>query len=110
MTKTGARGRGQLLYPLVYVASLTLVALSSGVLAWVGNGHVVSAAVQVAMRADQAVVRSFVESNLTAEDLAGGLSSRAAVVGPLLSDLIRRHAYRDVVIVSPEQEAIVAAS
>jgi diguanylate cyclase (GGDEF)-like protein len=110
MTKTGARGRGQLLYPLVYVASLTLVALSSGVLAWIGNGHVISAAVQVAMRDDQAVVRAFVESNLTAEDLDGGLSSRTAVVGPLLSDLIRRHGYRDVLIVSPGQEAIAAAA
>ena len=42
------RVRGQLLYPLVYVASLTLVALSSTSLAVLGRDHVVEAAMDVA--------------------------------------------------------------
>ena len=61
MGRSGSR-RGQLLYPLVYVASLTLVAVSSAALALLGHDHVIDAAVQVAVVDDQATVRGFVAS------------------------------------------------
>ena len=110
MTHTGTRGRGQLLYPLVYVASLTLVALSSGTLALLGREHVTDAAVRTAVADDMAVVSGFVESNLTASDFTGGLAPREPMVEPLLAELVRRHGYRGVTVVSARQEPILAVS
>jgi len=108
----GTRARGQLLYPLVYVASLTLVALSSISLAALGHGHVINAAMDVALGDDQAIVRGFVESNLTSADLEGGLvlADRRLMLEPLLADLVRRHGYRDVAIVLPRPSGALAAS
>ncbi len=108
----GTRARGQLLYPLVYVASLTLVALSSVSLAALGHDHVINAAMDVALGDDQATVRQFVESNLTAADLEGGLvvADRRLIIEPLLADLVRRHGYRDVAIVLPRPSGALAAS
>jgi diguanylate cyclase (GGDEF)-like protein len=107
-----ARGRGQLLYPLVYLASLSLVAMSSMSLAVLGRDHVTDAAIDVAVGDDQAIVRGFVETNLTAADLQGGLTlpNRRSVVEPLLADLGRRHGYRDIAIVSTQPGDPLAAS
>ena len=113
MTNRGVRGRGPLLYPLVYVASLMLVTLSSVALALLGHDHVIDAATEVGVGDDQAIVRGFVESNLNAADFEGGLAlaDRRAVIEPLLGDLVRQHGYQDVAIVSPRLgEVLVAAS
>src|SRR5258708_6655977 len=108
----GTRARGQLLYPLVYVASLTLVALSAISLAALGHDHVINAAADIALGDDQAIVRGFVESNLTAADLEGGLvlADRRLMIEPLLADLVRRHGYRDMAIVLPRPSGALAAS
>ena len=108
----GTHARRQLLYPLVYVASLTLVAVSSLSLAILGREHVVNAAIDVAVGDDQAIVRGFVEANLTATDLDGGLLSkdRQAVLEPLLADLVRRYGYRDIAVVSSQLVEPLAAS
>jgi diguanylate cyclase (GGDEF)-like protein len=102
MMGRGGSRRGQLLYPLVYVASLTLVALSSAALALLGNDHVIDAAVQVAVVDDQATVRGFVASTFTASELERGelTSDRHAVLRQALADLARDHAYQDVVVLS----------
>ena len=107
------RVRGQLLYPLVYVASLTLVALSSTSLAVLGRDHVVEAAMDVALGDDRTIVRGFVESNLTAADLEGGLvlPDRRAAIEPLLADLVDRYGYRDIALVpSRKDDALDATS
>jgi diguanylate cyclase (GGDEF)-like protein len=108
----GTHARGQLLYPLVYVASLTLVAISSVSLAILGREHVIDAAIDVAVGNDQAIVRGFVESNLTATDLDSGLllQDRRSVLEPLLADLVRRHGYRDIAVVSSQPGGPLAAS
>lgn len=64
-------GRGSRLLPLVYVSSLMLVALTAGALALLGAGHVTDAAVRATVAADQAAIREFVSTNLTASELAG---------------------------------------
>jgi diguanylate cyclase (GGDEF)-like protein len=112
MTHRGGRGRGPLLYPLVYMASLTLVAMSSVALALLGHEHVIDTATQVAVGDDQAIVRGFVQSNLKAADLDGDLitASRRAIVEPLLADLVRQHGYQDVAVVSPQQGEVLVAS
>src|SRR6266550_1236083 len=107
------RVRGQLLYPLVYVASLTLVALSSTSLAVLGRDHVIEAAMDVALGDDRTIVRGFVESNLTAADLEGGLvlPDRRAAIEPLLADLVDRYGYRDIALVpSRKDDALHATS
>ncbi|HZC32124.1 MAG TPA: diguanylate cyclase [Candidatus Bathyarchaeia archaeon] len=107
----GTRGRRQLLYPLVYVASLTLVALSSTSLAVLGREHVIDAAIDVGMADDRAIVREFVQANLTTTDLSEGLAlpDRRAAVAPLLADLLRRNGYLDVSIVSSTEGESVGA-
>jgi diguanylate cyclase (GGDEF)-like protein len=110
--KRGAVGREPLLYPLVYIASLALVALSSGALALLGHQHVIDAAVEVQVGDDQAIVRQFVGSNLVAADLEGGLLDgvRRATVEAQLHDLIRQNGYRDIAIVDPGQGRVLASA
>jgi len=95
MTDGELRGRGTILYPLVYAATLTLVAVSSFALATLGHDHVIDTGIQVSMRDDQAVVRGFVESNLTAADVQGGIATpdRRIALEASLADLVRRHGY-----------------
>ena len=101
-----------MLYPLVYIASLALVALSSGALALLGHDHVVDAATEVGVGDDQAIVRGFVESTLISADLETGslAPERLAVVQPRLADLVRQHGYRDVALIDPRQGRVLAAA
>jgi diguanylate cyclase (GGDEF)-like protein len=101
-----------MLYPLVYIASLALVALSSGALAVLGHDHVVDAAIEVGVGDDQAIVRDFVESNVTSADLENGSLSadRLAVIQPLLADLVRQHGYTDIALITPRQGQVLAAA
>jgi len=112
MTDGELRGRGTILYPLVYAATLTLVAVSSFALATLGHDHVIDTGIQVSMRDDQAVVRSFVESNLTAADVQGGIATpdRRVALEASLADLVRRHGYVGVEVISARGAAVLAAS
>jgi diguanylate cyclase (GGDEF)-like protein len=110
VSKRTVVGRDPLLYPLVYIASLVLVALSSGALALLGHQHVVDAAIEVAVGDDQAIVRGFVESNLTSADLENGAigGARLAVIQPRLADLVRQHGYTDIALTAPRQGQVLA--
>jgi len=112
MTNGEARGRSSRLYPLVYVASLTLVALSSIALAFLGHDHVVDAAIQVAVGDDQAIVRGFVESNVTGADLEGAVIApeRRPAIEALLADLVRGHGYRDMTVTSSQGEVLATTA
>ena len=112
MPKRAGLRREPMLYPLVYVASLALVALSSGALALLGHDHVVDAAIEVGVGDDQAIVRGFVESNLTSADLEDGAlpAERLAVIQPRLVDLVRQHGYSDIALISPRQGQVLAAA
>src|SRR5438034_8765284 len=112
VTKRAVLGREPMLYPLVYIASLALVALSSGALAVLGHDHVVDAAVEVGVRDDQAVVRGFVESNLTSADLESGSlpADRLAMIQLRLADLARQHGYTEIALLSPRQGRVLAAA
>ena len=105
------RARRQFLYPLVYAASITLVAVSSLSLALLGRDHVINAAIDVAVADDQAVVRAFVQANLTASDLDGPIPpDRRMIIEPLLADLVQGHGYVDVAMASRQSEAVSAAA
>ena len=99
------------LYRLVFAGSLALVAMSALALAMLGREHVIDAATEVAVGDDQAIVREFVASNLSAGDLEGRPSGdRRAVLESLLADLVRRHGYRELAIISPEGRELLAAA
>ena len=110
MTKRAVLGRLPVLYPLVYVASLALVVLSSGALALLGHDHVVDAAVEVGVGDDQGIVRAFVESSLTATDLEGGTlpSDRLTTIQAGLADLVRQHGFTDIALLSPTAGRVLA--
>ena len=88
------------------------MALSSGALALLGHDHVVDAATEVGVGDDQAVVRGFVESNLTSADLESGslAPDRLAIVQPRLGDLVRQHGYQDVALFDRRQGSVLAAA
>jgi diguanylate cyclase (GGDEF)-like protein len=99
-------------FRLVYVASLALVALSTGALAFLGREHVSDVATEVAVGADQSVIRSFVQANLTSADL-GGIAlpaARRAVVEVLLAELAERQGYQEVALISPRIHGVLAAT
>ena len=112
MTNRGNQGGAPHLYRLVYVASLALVVMSAYALALLGHEHVIDAATEVAVGDDQAIVREFVASNLSVVDLEGGavLASRRALLERLLADLVRRHGYQEVALVSPGSGDVLAAA
>jgi diguanylate cyclase (GGDEF)-like protein len=95
-------GRGSRLLPLVYVSSLMLVALTAGALALLGAGHVTDAAVRATVAADQAAVREFVSTNLTASELAGQpmTAARQEALNAALSELAARNEYGDLALLS----------
>lgn len=74
---------------LVFAASLALVAVTATALVRVVTDQVTSTAIDSTAGADQALVQSFVESNLVAEDMTMGVSDeRVAAVEGLLERLV----------------------
>jgi diguanylate cyclase (GGDEF)-like protein len=74
---------------LVFAASLALVAVTAAALVRVVTDHVTSTAIDSTAGADQALVQSFVESNLVTEDMTMGASeARVAAVEGLLTRLV----------------------
>ncbi len=74
---------------LVFAASLALVAVTATALVRVVTDHVTSTAIDSTAGADQALVQSFVESNLDAEDMTMRVSDeRVAAVEGLLERLV----------------------
>ena len=112
MSNREIRGRGPSLYRLVYVGSMTLVVVSAVALAMLGREHVIMAATEVAVSADQAIVWGFVESNLTDADLDGGSlsASRRAWLERRMADLARAHGYHDLALVSPGSGLVLAGA
>jgi diguanylate cyclase (GGDEF)-like protein len=108
----GARqGRGPLLFPLVYVASLSLIGLSTVSLAALGREHVTQAAMEVAVEADQAAVLELTRSTLTEAELTSGTiaDDRRAAVSAALTMLARDHGYVDVTLLSgPGGDAVAS--
>ena len=88
--------------PLVYIATLTLVVLSSAALALLGSDHATAAAVRATASADQASVRDFVTMNLTAAELAGEplAPSRRAALDAALAHLARQNGYVEMSLLS----------
>jgi diguanylate cyclase (GGDEF)-like protein/putative nucleotidyltransferase with HDIG domain len=85
-----SRRRSKLLL-VVFGASLMLVIVTAGALAWLVSDHVTSAAIESSVSSDRALVRSFVATTLRPSDLAGAVdAARTAEVGRDLAQLLDR--------------------
>jgi hypothetical protein len=97
------------LLPLVYLASLTLVVLSSAALALLGWQHVTAASIRATFSADQSAVSEFVRTNLTDAEVAGESMSatRQTRLVPALTELAAAHGFSEISIVAPTGAVIV---
>jgi diguanylate cyclase (GGDEF)-like protein len=88
-------GRGALLLPLAYAASVSLVALSSAALAFLDANHATDGGIAASVAADQAIVREFGVAQLTAAEVQSGTvaEGRQADIEAALVDLARIHGY-----------------
>src|SRR6266478_2611590 len=88
-------GRGALLLPLAYATGISLVALSAGALALLDASHAREGGIEASVAADQAIVREFAVSGLTAAEVRSGTvaQARRADVETALADLARIHGY-----------------
>src|SRR5262245_57836041 len=100
----GSAARSPLLFPLVYAASLSLVALSAIALAVLGREHVTQAAIEVAARSDQVVALDLARRSLSPSDLDSGDVSEAttASLATELSVAMSDHAYLAAVLLRPD--------
>ena len=98
-SKNVASGR-PLLLPLVYVATITLIAVSCAALAILGAEHVRATAIRATVAGDQAAIREFVATNVTTKDVDGSDSSttRRSELGRELARLADAHGYRDATV------------
>jgi diguanylate cyclase (GGDEF)-like protein/putative nucleotidyltransferase with HDIG domain len=98
-SKNVASGR-PLLLPLVYVATITLIAVSCAALAILGSEHVRTTAIRATVAGDQAAIREFVAANVTTKDVDGSDSSttRRSELDRGLARLADAHGYRDATV------------
>jgi diguanylate cyclase (GGDEF)-like protein/putative nucleotidyltransferase with HDIG domain len=86
--------RGPLLLPLVYLAALTLIGVSTAALALLGSEHVRTASIHAAVAGDQAAIAAFVGSQLTTDDLDGVVQDgRQTTIEAALDRLGAAHGY-----------------
>jgi diguanylate cyclase (GGDEF)-like protein/putative nucleotidyltransferase with HDIG domain len=98
-SKRTASGR-PLLLPLVYVATITLVGVSSAALAVLGSEHVRTTAIRATVVGDQAAISDFVATNLTTRDLDGSdpSTTRRSELDRELARLADAHGYREATV------------
>jgi len=86
--------RRPLLLPLVYLAALTLIVVSTAALALLGAEHVRTTAIRTTVAGDQAAVATFASSDLTTEDLDGTVEpARQTAIDAALGRLATAHGY-----------------
>ena len=102
--------RSPLLFPLVYLASLSLVTISAGTMLIFGREDVMQAAVQTAVSDDRAIVLDFIRSSVLPSELATGdvASERQGALDVAIADLANRHGYISVALRSAKGLPIAA--
>ena len=89
-----------LLLPLVYVATLTLIGVSSAALAVLGSEHVRTTAIRTTVAGDESAITGFVASELTTADLTSTPldTERRANLDSSLARLATTHGYRVITL------------
>jgi len=104
-------GRGALLLPLAYAASITLIGLSAAALAILDVNHSTDRGIAVSVAADQAIVREFGVAQLTAAEVRSGTvaEARRAEVQSALADLARIHGYVGIGLLASDGTVLAKA-
>jgi diguanylate cyclase (GGDEF)-like protein/putative nucleotidyltransferase with HDIG domain len=102
-------GRGALLLPLAYAATLSLLGLSAVAVAVLDAEHATSTGVAATLAADQAIVREFAATQLTAAEVGSGAvePARRAEIQQALVSLARVHGYLDVTLLTAGRNVLV---
>ena len=99
--------RRSLLLPLVYVATLSLIGVSSVALALLGAEHVRTTAIRTTATSDQAAMVDFVSSELTTDDLGAAVTAaRREVIDASLRRIAGDHGFDSVALSLPDGTAI----
>jgi diguanylate cyclase (GGDEF)-like protein len=104
-------GRGALLLPLAYAASISLVAMSSAALAFLDANHATDGGIAASVAADQAIVREFAAVRLTAAEVQSGTvaEGRRADIEAALVDLVRIHGYLGIGLLGSDGTVLAEA-
>ena len=105
-------GRGALLLPLAYAASISLIGLSAAALAVLDVSHATDGGIAASVSADQAIVREFGVAQLTAAEVRSGTvaEARRADLQSGLADLARIHGYVGVGLLAEDGTVLAEAS
>jgi diguanylate cyclase (GGDEF)-like protein len=105
-------GRGALLLPLAYAASISLLGLSAAALAVLDVNHATDGGIAASVSADQGIVREFGVAHLTAAEVRSGTiaEARRAEVQSALAALARIHGYVGVGLLAPDGTVLAEAS
>jgi diguanylate cyclase (GGDEF)-like protein len=105
-------GRGAVLLPLAYAASISLVGLTAAALAILDVNHATNGGVAASVSADQAIVREFAVDQLTAAEVQAGTVAkpRRAEVTSALGDLARIHGYVGIGLLGSDGTILAEAS
>jgi diguanylate cyclase (GGDEF)-like protein/putative nucleotidyltransferase with HDIG domain len=99
--------RRSLLLPLVYVATLSLIGVSSVALALLGAEHVRTTAIRTTATSDQAAIADFVASELTTDDLGASVSpARREAIDAALERFATAHGLSSVDLSRPDGTTI----
>jgi diguanylate cyclase (GGDEF)-like protein len=104
-------GRGAVLLPLAYAASISLVGLTAAALAILDVNHSTDRGIAASVSADQAIVREFGVAQLTAVEVRSGTvaGARRAEVRSALADLARIHGYVGIGLLAPDGAVLAQA-
>jgi diguanylate cyclase (GGDEF)-like protein/putative nucleotidyltransferase with HDIG domain len=105
-------GRGALLLPLAYAASISLLGLSAATLAVLDVNHATDGGIAASVSADQAIVREFGVAHLTAAEVRSGTiaEARRAEVQSALADLARIHGYVGIGLLASDGTVLAEAT
>lgn len=113
MVRSGRQATARpLLLPLVYVATLTLIGVSSAALAVLGAEHVRTTAIRTAVAGDEAAITEFVATELTTADLGSTPldTERRANLDTSLARLANTHGYRVITLSRLDGSVIASAA
>ncbi len=113
MVRSGRQATARpLLLPLVYVATLTLIGVSSAALAVLGSEHVRTTAIGTTVAGDEAAITEFVATELTTADLGSTPldTERRANLDTSLARLANTHGYRVITLSRLDGSVLASAA
>ena len=98
-----------MLLPLVYIATLMMIGVTTAALAMLGSEHVTSASIRTTVEGDQGTIRDFVTANLTASEMDAGVAvlGRRSQLDRMIGRLAEQHAFLHVSAATPSGTVVL---